>query len=40
MPKSEFINIMAEIGLLVYPKKKTPEEEKKEKDARDKQAAG
>ncbi len=40
MPKSEFIAIMAEIGLLIYPKKKTAEEEKKEKEARDKQASG
>lgn len=31
---------MSEINLLIHPKKKTPEEEKKEKEARDKQAAG
>ena len=32
--------MMGEIGILIHPKKKTPEEEKKEKEARDKQAAG
>ena len=40
MSKQTFIDIMREIGLLIYPKKKSAEEEKKEKDARDKQAAG
>ena len=40
MHKQVFIGICAEIGLLIEPKKKTPEEEKKEKDAIDKQAAG
>ena len=40
MPKSEFINIMRDIDLLILPKKKTPEEEKKEKEAREKHAAG
>ena len=40
MPKTEFIGIVDRIGLLVHPKKKTPEEEKKEKEARDKQAQG
>ena len=39
MPKSEFINIMRDIDLLILPKKKTPEEEKKEKEAREKVAA-
>ena len=34
--KAEFIGMMSEIGLLIHPKKKTPEEEKKEKEARDK----
>ena len=32
--------MLGEIGILIHPKKKTPEEEKKEKEARDKQAAG
>ena len=40
MHKNEFIQILAEIGMLIQPKKKTPEEEKKEKEAREKQAAG
>lgn len=40
MPKTEFINMIKEVNLLIMPKKKTAEEEKKEKDARDKQAAG
>ena len=30
MPKTEFVNILREIGYLVAPKKKSPEEEKKE----------
>ena len=34
--KAEFIAMMSEIGLFIHPKKKTPEEEKKEKEARDK----
>ena len=40
MPKAEFVALMREINLLILPKKKTPEEEKKEKEARDKQATG
>lgn len=40
MAKSVFIDIIREIGLLIMPKKKTAEEEKKEKDAREKQAQG
>jgi len=31
---------MGEIGILIHPKKKTPEEEKKEKEAREKKEAG
>lgn len=40
MPKTEFISLLREINLLIMPKKKSPEEEKKEKDARDKQNSG
>ena len=40
MPKENFVQILFETGLRVPPKKKTAEEEKKEKDARDKQKAG
>ena len=40
MPKTEFVNILREIGYLVAPKKKSPEEEKKEKEAREKHSAG
>ena len=36
MGKNEFVQIMSEIGLLIHPKKKTPEEEKKEKEAKEK----
>jgi len=35
MSKQTFIEILKEAGLLVYPKPKTKEEEKKEKKARD-----
>ena len=40
MHKQEFINILGEIGLLIYPKEKSPEEEKKIKEVREKQATG
>ena len=40
MAKHEFIAIMAEIGLLIMPKKKSADEEKKEKEAQDKLASG
>ena len=40
LSKADFIGMMGEIGLLIHPKKKTPEEEKKEKEIRDKVTAG
>lgn len=40
MSKHEFINILNDVGLLILPKKKSAEEEKKEKEAREKQIAG
>jgi len=36
MPKENFLQIMADIGLLIEPKKKNAEEEKKEREAREK----
>lgn len=40
MSKQTFIEIMDSIGLLIMPKKKSADEEKKEKEARDKLNSG
>ena len=40
LEKREFINMLNEIGFLIHPKKLTPEEEKKQKEARENKAAG
>ena len=40
MPKENFVQLMREIGILIDPKKKSSEEDKKEKEAKDKKAQG
>lgn len=40
MPKEAFVTIIHELDLFIEPKKKSPEEEKKEKEALEKQKAG
>ena len=40
MSKEAFVQIIEEINLMVKPKTKSPEEAKKEKEAREKQESG
>ena len=40
LEKNVFIQMLNEVGFLIHPKKPTPEEEKKQKEARDNKAAG
>lgn len=40
LDKREFIQMLSNVQFLIHPKKPTPEEEKKQKEARDNKAAG
>ena len=40
LDKHVFIQMLNEVGFLIHPKKQTPEEEKKQKEARENKAAG